>query len=183
MKPNTNELPIGMTLHYAPSGDDAHEFYEAVARAGSGYRAYAFRPSGGGIGGAALDFYIMLEGAAAVAGIASFIWTLYRERYPARQPDPPRDRPVVNLIELKPRAPSVYMVIHRPDGHVIELTLGPEIASREDFVRQFQSLVEASQNLPENRLQHEKTIAAIEHSPNWVRLDDKPQNQTDKKDA
>ena len=146
-------IPIGMTLRDS-HGLDARQVYEFIAAHAEDATAYAYRPRG--IGAAALDFYLILGAVASVASIASLIWTAY-------------DKWVASKQCSAGESPKIYIAVRRPDGTVIDISLGGDVLTREDFIQRFELLVGAAQD-PEFRLTHESMMRDLVSSSSWVRV-------------
>lgn len=149
------QIPVGLTL--ADCGDEvnAEEVYRFIAAHVE--RASAYRSRTSGVGGAALDFYLILDAFASVASIANVLWMAY-DRF---------------ILPKKPHlhdTAGIYVVaVLGPEGKVIDLWLGKNVLTRERFAEQFEVAV-AEANDQELRAVHEQTIRKLRQSDLWVML-------------
>lgn len=152
---NRSRTPVPIGLSVANFRGDARLIYEFIANAGSGCRAYELRPRGG-ICAAALDMYLLLSAFGSVASIASLLWMAY-------------DRFIAPKRESGGDQAGIYIAIRRPDGTVIDLWMHGQ--SKEDFIREFELIIDEARTKTEFYIEYEQTIAELERSESWVRVD------------
>ena len=146
------EIAIGMTVAGRGNKVDVQEFYDFITNEARGATTYAFNPIG--ITGAAVDFYIVVGAVASVASIANVLWTAY-DRFIAPK-KPTRD------------SVSVHIMIPRGAG-TINLTLGENVSTEQEFVDQLEGIV-ADAQIPEVRRGHAIKIRELEQSDSWLKL-------------
>jgi hypothetical protein len=152
-------IPIGMSLANCHGDVDALAVYEFIVTE-SGNAGYSFRPRPGTIAGAALDFYLVLSAVGSVASVASILWMAYDKFIAPKKRDVRDDA-------------GIYIAIRRPDGTVVEVWLGRDVHTKEDFTQQFELIVEEARD-PHLRVVHKQTFADILTSDSWVSLGSKP---------
>lgn len=144
-----------MTLVDCGGQVDAQEVYDFIAMNLDGVTSYQFKPRG--IAAAALDFFLVLTAVASVAQIASVLWMAY-------------DRFIVPRKRAAKESAGIYIAVMRRDGTVIDVRLGSDILTKDEFAHRLE-LVVGDANDPELRLAHETTISELENLDSWVKID------------
>jgi hypothetical protein len=156
-----NRIAIGISCSNC-SGIDAAKVYEFLANQSSDYEAYRLRLRPGLA--AALDFYLVLNSAAAVASIARFLWMAY-ERLIAPKKQRPNDDA------------GIYIVIRGPDQTLVPMWLGKDVQTQAAFERRFELMVGQAQD-PEWRAVQNETIEEIQDAESWVRISARKEPKT-----
>jgi hypothetical protein len=148
-----HKIPIGITVADCEGEVDAQQVYRFVAGEVTGATAYEFQPLG--IGGAAVDWYLVLGAVASVTSIANVLWMAY-DRFIA-----PKKTRVRNSACLQ-------IIVQRGDG-TVNLTLGEGVLTKQAFIEQLEAIV-AEAKKPELRLGHAAKIQELEDSDLWLKI-------------
>lgn len=155
MEAPTFKIPIGLSVANLGDSVETRRIYEFIAEVDSGYQAYALR-SRGGKAAAALDFYVLLSAIGSVASLAGILWMAY-DRFIAPRRSHGQDQA------------GFYIAIRRPDGTVIDLWLRGQ--PRDEFIQQFEITIDEACGNTDFRVEYERTVAELEQSGNWVKVD------------
>ncbi len=149
-----NRIAIGLSCANC-SGIDTARVYEFIAKQDSDYEAYALRARPGMA--AAVDFYLVLSSAASVASIAGFLWMAYDRLIAPKKKRGRKDDA------------GIYIVIHGPDGTLVQVWLGKDVHTQDEFEERFESIVEQAQD-PKWHTAHKQTIEEIQEPASWVKI-------------
>jgi len=162
MKAKKDQVAVGISLANCGGQVNAREVYDFIASQSDAYSAYSFRPSSR-ITTAALDFYLVLGALGSVASVASILWMAY-DKFIAPRKHSARD------------SAGIYVAVRRPDGTVIDVWVGHDAHTKEEFTTKFELIIEEARD-PALRILQAQTIAQIEDSDSWVKLSGKSPNQ------
>ncbi len=162
MKAKKDQVAVGMSLANCGGEVNAREVYDFIASQSDAYSAYSFRPSSR-IAAAAIDFYLVLGAVGSVASVASILWMAY-------------DKFIAPRKHSTGDSAGIYLAVRRPDGTVIDVWLGHDAQTKEEFTTKFELIIEEAQD-PDLRIMQEETIAEIEDSDSWVKHSGKSPNQ------
>ena len=151
----TYKISIGLALANLPEACDAEEIMQFIANSSEDYDTYTLAPAPPGtIRGAAID--IALVGTAgSIASIARLLWMAYDKFIAQRRRKDQDDA-------------GIYIVIHRPDGTIIEFWIGKTHKDRGKFIEEFTKQVLSIQKEDDPEFWANK-VGEIEESETWVR--------------
>jgi hypothetical protein len=154
-KKNNEESRIAVGISCANcTGINTAKIYEFIAKRGSDFETYALRPQAGRA--AAIDFYLLLNSAAAVASIAGLLWTAYDKFIASKKTGTRRDA-------------GIYIAIKGPKGTFAQVWLGKDVLTRDEFEKRLGLIIEQAED-PEWRAAHKETIDEVERQGSWARI-------------
>lgn len=106
---------------------------------------------------AAVDFYLVLSSAASVASIAGFLWMAYDRLIAPKKKQERKDDA------------GIYIVIRGPDGTCVQVWLGKDVHTLDEFEKRFEFIVEQAKD-PKWHAAHRETIEEIQERGSWVRI-------------
>ena len=154
METSAQQIPIGFSLANC-SGVRSEDVYKFIANRAQNCELYTLRP--GGFQAAALDACLLLGAVGSVASIASLFWMAYDKFIAPTKRDDHDDA-------------GIYVAVRKPDGTVIAVWLGKNVKSKDEFVKQFEVIVDTAKGNAELRSENERTTADLERSGSWVKV-------------